>query len=147
MLWILALCYQGRGEEEFECGESVRKRKICDENPFFQIIILNKINDRNLLTCSKSYQKQEIKKSGSGTLKFFIRSTFNIASRKGVYYDLSFDFAWYYSIHYPPAWLILSTYFSEQGWNWKGEKAGWVARKNLLSLMKVIYWRSYVMTV
>ena len=61
--------------------------------------------------CSKSYQKQEIKRSGSGTLKFFIRSTFNIASRKGVYYDLSFDFAWYYSIHYPPAWLILSTYF------------------------------------
>ena len=85
MLWILALCYQGRGEEEFECSESVRKRKICDENPFFQIIILNKINDRNLLMCSKS--------SGSGTLKFFIRSTFNIASRKSVYYDLSFDFA------------------------------------------------------
>ena len=103
MLWILTLCYQGRGDEEFECSESIRKRKICDEIPFFQIIILSKINDRILLMCSKSYQKQEIKRPGSGTLKFFIISTFNIASCKGVYYDLSFDFVCYFSIHYPPA--------------------------------------------
>ena len=29
---------------------------------------------------SKSYQKQEIKRSGSGISKFFIRNTFNIRS-------------------------------------------------------------------
>ena len=84
MVWILALCAikkEGVGRSlsalnPLEKGKSV----MCDvENPFFQII-LNKVlnnNGRYLLMC-KSYKKQEIQRSGSGILKFFIRTTFNI---------------------------------------------------------------------
>ena len=36
-----------RRGEEIECSESIRKRKICDKDPFFQII-LNKVLANNL---------------------------------------------------------------------------------------------------
>ena len=45
--------------------------------------------------CSKSYQKQEIKRSGSGILNFFYKKYFQY--KKRVYYYLSFDFVWYYT--------------------------------------------------
>ena len=45
MFWILVPAYPGgggEGGEEFEYHESIRKMEICDEKPFFQII-LNKL--------------------------------------------------------------------------------------------------------
>ena len=65
-------------KEEFECSftDSVRKRKIRDENPFFQII-LNKV----LIMISadaKANVKKEIKISGSWILKIFLPSNLKI---------------------------------------------------------------------
>ena len=38
-----------RRGEDIECSESIRKRKICDKDPFFQII-LNKVLVNNLVS-------------------------------------------------------------------------------------------------
>ena len=68
MLWILALGYQGRGEE-FESARSVSESITnangkSDKNPFFSDHFeYSSNNDGYLLMCSKSCQKQEVKRS------------------------------------------------------------------------------------
>ena len=82
MLWILALGYywlgrRGWGEEFAEFSESSRKRKICDENSFFQIIL-----NRQLYRYLENFHR-----------KYLQMSKLDIQYKKGAY--LSFDFIWF----------------------------------------------------
>ena len=83
----------------------------------------------------KSYQKQEIKRSGSCILKIFIRSIHLQISKLDIQYKndayLSFEFVcWVLQ----PAWYCL--FFKNR--TWRAGRGGQL-RENLLFVMKVIY--------
>ena len=94
MLLILALGYQGRGEEsECSVSESITNGK-SDKNPFFQISLNIVLIMIGICWCVVKATKNKKLKDLSGFLKCFIKSIY-LQYDKGVYvsyYYLSFDF-------------------------------------------------------
>ena len=89
--------------------------------------------------CSKSYQvqKQEITRSGSGILNILIRSTFNIKRVCIIICHLTL----LGKVFHPASTSLIDIVYLllRTGLELEGEEGVWVAKENLLSVMKVIY--------
>ena len=89
--------------------------------------------------CSKSYQvqKQEITRSGSGILNILIRSAFNIKRVCIIICNL----ALFGKVLHPASTSLIDIVYLllRTGLKLEGEEGVWVAKENLLSVMKIIY--------
>ena len=88
---------------------------------------------------SKSYQvqKQEITRSGSGILNILIRSTFNIKRVCIIICHLTL----FGKVFHPASTSLIDIVYLllRTGLELEGEEGVWVAKENLLSVMKVVY--------